>query len=622
MRFDFRFNTNHHSRFFVFLLLSLTLISNSLMAGPSGETREFDPYKDVKVEAFLSHDGLNPDLNVKLAVVYHLAEGYHITDLKYGMFYVEADTLDQLSLGNLSFPVGEDEGVGEEIEKVYRGDVTVYGDLQIKSGNMDSADWKIYVGYQICRETGDLMCYMPVDKEIELKVNFVESASLANSINPEVFGDPSTAEISMSADESLEGRLMSALESGNWVLSFFVLFIAGVLSSLTPCVYPVIPITISFIGARSKGRLHGFIQSIYFVIGLALIYSMLGVAAAAFGGSFGAVGQSAGVQIFIAIIFLIFAASMFGAFEIQLPSSISAKLQQGDKSSPLGAIMMGAVTGFIAAPCVGPVIAALLVFIAGTQSLFIGFFLMLAYALGMGMLFLLIGTFAGALNALPGAGGWMETVKKFFGVVMVAMAIYFLRAFINVTQMTWLAGGGLIIFAVFSGAFTQINEESSTADKFYKAVGLIALVLGAKFLFFGMGSAVVGGAVQPVLEKVELQWSISSPDNNQHEKILAEAVIAGKPVIVDFWAEWCAQCKELDHKTWSDPVVFEEGQRFTRIKMDMTQSESAWALAQNESYSVVGMPTVIFYNSSGQEVKRFIGFQKPDKVLDIMQSVR
>jgi thiol:disulfide interchange protein DsbD len=599
-------------------------------AGPSATpATAFDPAKAVDVEALLSLDQVAPGQEARVAVVFHVPKGYHITDRKYEMFYVEADTTDRLRLDKITYP----KGIAENDEHVYRGDVTVTGLVTLKPGDGDTLHWTIRAGYQICSETGDLTCYMPVDKEIVLRVPVAKKAEEAAQQNPAVFGETTPGAASGVADSSqavaapragLEGRLQDALEKGSW-MAFLLVFLGGILSSLTPCVYPVIPITISFIGARSKGRLHGFVQSLFFVAGMALVYSSLGLAAALGGGSFGSIGQSPVIQAVIAGIFLIFAASMFGAFEMQLPSSISAKLQSGDKSGPLGAVLMGAITGFIAAPCVGPIIAALLVFIAATQNLMLGFFLMLSYALGMGVLFLVIGTFAGALNSLPGAGGWMETVKKFFGVVMVAMALYFLRDFIPASWVPWLAGVGLVIFGVFTGAFDPLSEESETPQKLFKALGLIALMLGFLFLsqgFLGSFAKLPAVGVGSVESATELSWDVSSPDADRHAELLSAAAAAGRPVMVDFWATWCAQCKELDHKTWTDPAVQAEAQRFDLVKMDMTKSESPWAKTQNTAYSVVGMPTVIFYDSKGVEVKRFVGFQEPEKVLEIMKGVQ
>jgi thiol:disulfide interchange protein DsbD len=604
------------------MLLAVLALCRTLLAGPSAAPKEaFDPAKAVAVEARLSLDRVAPGQEAQVAVTFRVPKGYHITDRKYEMFYVAADTTERLRLDRIVYP----KGLREHDEEIYRGDVTVTGSFTLGAGVGDTLEWKLYAGYQICSETGDLTCYMPVDKELLLRIPVAASVEETAPANSAAFADSAaggTVEpaVTGTSGGGLEGRLQDALARGSW-MAFLLVFLGGVLSSLTPCVYPVIPITISFIGARSKGRLHGFVQSLFFVAGMALVYSALGMAAAVGGGSFGAVGQSAVVQGVIAAIFLVFAASMFGAFEMQLPSSVSAKLQQGNKSGPLGAVLMGAITGFIAAPCVGPIIAALLVFIAASQSLMLGFFLMLAYALGMGVLFLVIGTFAGALNSLPGAGGWMETVKKFFGVVMVAMALYFLRDILPSAWMPWLAGAGLVVFGVFTGAFDPVDDESDTTGKLFKALGWVALIVGARFLLFGFGAALPAGTVAPQARQ-ELAWEVSSPDADRHAELLASAASAGQPAIVDFWATWCAQCKELDHKTWTDPAVYEEGQRFQRVKMDMTRSETEWAKAQNSAFGVVGMPTVILYDSQGNEAARFVGFQAPDKVLALMQSVR
>ena len=606
------------------LLLALLTLSRVLIAGPGEPAVDvFDPQSDVPVEVLLSHEALAPGAPARLAVVYHVPANYHITDIANGLFYVEADTLDGLRLDNIRYP---EPIVDSHGDKVYRGTVTVTADIALDRDVSAELPWTVRAGFQVCSETGALTCYLPVDLEFPLEFPMVASPEQMRPLHPEIFGETMAA-AEPAAEEGLQGRLDAALAKGSWI-AFLIVFVLGILSSMTPCVYPMIPITISFIGARSgNSRWTGFIQSVWFVVGMALVFSTLGVVAAASGGVFGAAGQSPIFLVGLAVLFLVLAASMFGAFDLQLPNTWMEKLPSGRKNGPAGAIIMGGITGFIAAPCVGSVIATLLLFIANTGNLVNGFFLMLAYSLGMGSLFLVIGTFAGALNMLPGAGSWMETVKHFFGVVMVAMALWFLRTLIPAEIMVYLVGGGLVIFGVFSDAFSPLPEDAGHGPRFMKAVGIIAVLLGARYLIFGLGSPVasmVAGTAGPVAsaQKAEVAWTVSSPESDTHDALLAAAAAEGKPVVMDFWAEWCVQCKELDHETWSDPRVMEEAARFTTIKMDMTRTSSDWAKAQNQGYTIVGMPTVIFFDASGHEVRRFNGFHKADKVLEWMREVR
>jgi thiol:disulfide interchange protein DsbD len=611
------------------LLLALLLCSSILLAGPSEPTADtFNPETAVPVEVLMSHEGLAPGEPAQLAAVFRVPAKYHITDIANGLFYVEADTLEGLRLDNIRYP---DPIVDEHGDKVYRGDVVVKADINLTADVSSLLPWTVRAGFQVCSETGALTCYLPVDKEFPLSFAVVANGAAMTPANPDFFGAASVEQPATAANtadsEGLEGRLQDALASGSF-LAFLIVFVLGILSSMTPCVYPMIPITISFIGARSEGsRWTGFIQSVWFVVGMALVFSTLGLIAAATGGVFGAAGQSPLFLVGLAIVFLVLAASMFGAFELQLPSTWMEKLPTGRKSGPLGAILMGGLMGFIAAPCVGPVIATLLLFIANSGSMVGGFFLMLAYSLGMGSLFLVIGTFAGALNVLPGSGSWMETVKHFFGVVMVAMALWFLRTLIPAEVMVYLVGGGLVIFGVFSDAFTPLPEEASKGARFIKAIGIIAVLLGARYLIFGLGgpvAGVAGGAVggQPAAAvHAEVPWTVSSPESDIHAALLADAATQGKPVLMDFWAEWCVQCKELDHKTWSDPGVMQEAARFVPIKMDMTRTSSDWAKTQNQGYNIVGMPTVILFDATGHEVKRFNGFRKPAEVLEMLKAI-
>ncbi len=612
------------------VLASLLLLFGSAFAGPGAEAPDtFDPAEAVPVEILLSHDPLVPGEPARLAAVYHVPDLYHITDIANGLFYLEADTLDGLRLDNVRYPEGL---IDEHGDRVYRGQVVVTADIHLPESFDGGFPWNVYAGFQVCSETGALTCYLPVDHVFEMELNLGDDPAEMEPRHTEIFEQDAAG--STDAGEGLEGRLSNALESGSF-LAFLIVFLLGLLSSLTPCVYPMIPITISFIGARSgSSKFTGFIQSCWFVLGMALVFSSLGVIAAATGGVFGAVGQSPAFLIGLAVIFLILATSMFGAFELQVPSALLGKmtatpttgLQEGKGPSPFGAMFMGGVTGFVAAPCVGPVIATLLVFIANTGNLLQGFFLMLAYALGMGTLFLVIGTFAGAMNALPGAGSWMETVKHFFGVVMVAMALWFLRTLIPAEVMVYLVGGGLVIFGVYCDAFTQLKEDAGKGAKFIKAVGLIAVLIGARYLIWGVdgpaATVVSAGGGTVTQAHAEVPWTVASPESNIQDQLLNSAVQAGKPVIMDFWAEWCVQCKELDHETWSDPAVMAEAERFETVKMDMTKTGSDWARAANQDYAIVGMPTVIFFDSSGEEVKRFNGFHKADKVLEWMKAVR
>jgi thiol:disulfide interchange protein DsbD len=403
------------------------------------------------------------------------------------------------------------------------------------------------------------------------------------------------------------------LGRGSW-LAFAVAFAGGVLTSLTPCVYPLIPITVSIFGARQAGtRGQAALLSGLYVLGIAVTYSALGVGAALTGQAFGSVMQNGWVMGGVALVLALMAASMFGAFELALPSSLQQRLNGVGGAGRTGAFGMGLVAGVIAAPCTGPVLAAALTFIAARGSVGLGLAIMFPFALGMGLLFFVIGVFS---VSLPKSGPWMETVKSVFGAALLAMAgIYLkdlvpgLRPLFSAAPAAALlaaaaAGGGVLVGAL------HLGFHGPGRDRVVKAIGVALLVGG---IVYGAGAA---GARERVRAAAGFAWLHSEPD------AVAQARAQRRPVIVDFWAEWCTACKELDRLAWADPRVREEAARFVTVKVDGTDSTDE-VVAIQERYRVPGMPTVVFIDSAGREVEsRVIGAIDADEMLQRLRAVQ
>jgi thiol:disulfide interchange protein DsbD len=376
------------------------------------------------------------------------------------------------------------------------------------------------------------------------------------------------------------------------LLAFGIAFAGGVLTSLTPCVYPLIPITVSIFGARRSGsRTHAMALSGLYVLGIAVTYSTLGASAALTGKAFGTAMQSPWVLALVAGVFVAMAASMFGAFELQLPASWQARLSTVGGAGYAGALAMGLVAGLIAAPCTGPVLAAALAFVATQGSVAYGVGIMFAYALGIGLLFFLISAFS---LSLPKSGPWMETVKSVFGVVLLAMALAYLkdlfpalRGFTSpAAAAPWIAAA-VAAAGVLLGALSDAGAR--TGPRLAKAAG-VALVVAAAFYAGGVADARARSSVA-----AEIPWL--------HDEVEAVRVARqeGKPIVIDFWADWCTACKELDRTAWSDPSVREELKRFVPLKIDATNDSPA-VTAAFEKYQVVGMPSVIFIDARGREL--------------------
>jgi thiol:disulfide interchange protein DsbD len=417
----------------------------------------------------------------------------------------------------------------------------------------------------------------------------------------------SAAPVGASGDLGL-GKLLA---EGS-LLAYGAAFAGGVLTSLTPCVYPLIPITVSIFGAReAASRRHAVALSSLYVLGIAVMYSALGVGAALTGKAFGSVMQNPWVTGAVALVFFAMAASMFGAFDLQLPASVQARLARIGGTGHAGAIGMGLVAGVVAAPCTGPVLAAALAFVATRGSVTFGAAIMFAYALGMGLLFFLLGAFS---VSLPKSGPWMDTVKSVFGVALLAAAGVYLKGALPALKPVFLASraaalaaagaaGAGVLLGAFSGSF-----EGPRWHKLSKGLGVALVVVG---VVYGSGSA----SARSAAGAEGLDWI------RQDEALaIARARAEGRPFLIDFWADWCSACRELDRGAWADPRVQAAARRFVALRMDGTEDSEAFQRVFDK-YGVQGMPTVIFVDSHGREMPaRITGTTSGEEMLKWLQA--
>jgi len=392
--------------------------------------------------------------------------------------------------------------------------------------------------------------------------------------------------------------VVSTFASRGLLITLVAVFFLGLALNLTPCVYPLIPITIAFFATQSEGRRsQRVLLSAAYVLGIAITYSTLGVFSALSGRLFGAWLQHPAVLIFFSLLMLILAASMFGAFDIRVPHFISDRASA--RGGLAGALSMGLLVGIVAAPCVGPFVISLIALVSQSGSALLGFTLFFVLALGLGLPYLLLGIFSSSLQSLPRSGAWMDDVKKAMGFVLVAMAFYFLRPLIGETAYTLGVGVSLVAGALF----LLLTGAGGRALRF----GTVALLLGGGIFF-----------LWPRPKSEGVQW-IAYEDLR-----LASAQFASKPVIIDFYADWCLPCKELDHKTFNQISVVGESRRFVRLKADLTRTSDESVKQLTARYRISGVPTIVFLDSAGHEVKnkRLTGFEKPEPFLQRMRAVK
>lgn len=431
---------------------------------------------------------------------------------------------------------------------------------------------------------------------------------------------PSVLTQGVGGGADLSGRL--GLSGGVSAVTFAVLFVGGVLTSLTPCVYPLIPITMGIFGARdAEHRGRSMALSATYVGGIAAMYSGLGLFAALSGKAFGTVLSSPAVVWGLALFLLALAASLFGAFEIALPHSLQQKLSGVKGQGFPGAFAMGLVAGIIAAPCTGPVLAGVLTWVATQKNAVLGFWMLFTYAIGMGLLFFLIG--ATSLR-MPRSGAWMETVKSVLGVAVVAAAVALVLPFVPHPAVLPLSARSIAL-AAFVLAFAGIAAGALTLS-FHGAAREKALKAGALVLLFAGIGIRLGWAGQPHSDKpFQIPWM------SDEKLAVQQSRATGKPLLIDFSAEWCAACKELDRHTWTDPVVAKEvSDRFVALKIDATE-ETDQINQLTSKYNVPGLPTVLMMACRderppgcavpGDGPGRVTGFLPPPEMLERLRRV-
>jgi thiol:disulfide interchange protein DsbD len=386
-------------------------------------------------------------------------------------------------------------------------------------------------------------------------------------------------------------------------------FAGGFLASLTPCVYPMVAVTVSVFGAaQAKSRFQGALLSLSFVFGIIAMFVPLGVIAGQSGMIFGSVLQNRWLVLGMAALFLALASAMFGAFEFALPARLINRLAELGGIGYKGAFLLGAACGLIATPCTGPVLTGILAFIAKTRSSALGASAMIAFGLGLGVPFFAVGTFA---VQLPKSGAWMVHVKSVLGIVLTVVALHYASTVLPVlllparaSLLFFLAMLTLIAVGVLLGAVHREFSEPGPAVKVAKGLG-IALCSAGLFLS-------IESALKP---NVVVSWE------HQLEAARGRAQRESRPLLVDFGAAWCVACKELDKVTFSAPDVASEMAHFVNVKVDATNDDDPKIEATLASYKVRGLPTVVIFDSHGKEAARFNDFVPPERFLPAIKAI-
>ena len=558
----------------------------------------------VRAEAFLDPQlAFQPSVSVQspgqLRLDVKIAPGYYVYRDKFRFGLPDGRAM---TLGPAAFPAGKlksDPNFGDV--EIYQGQVAITLPLSADAGQI--GETALLVTLQGCAEAG--VCYPPQAYELPLNLT---AGDLAEA-------PPTSA---LASDES--GLIANKLQSSGFLVNLAFFFLAGLGLSLTPCVFPMIPILSGIIAGQgdavTRGR--GMALSLAYVLGMALTYSLAGVAAGLSGSMLSAALQNPWVLGLFAGVFVVLSLSMFGFYDLQLPASMQTRLSDGaghlQGGRGLAVFLMGAMSALIVGPCVAAPLAGALLYIGQSGNAFLGGAALFVMALGMGVPLLLIGFSAGSL--LPRAGMWMEGVKKTFGVLLLATAVWLVSPVIPVAAQMLAWAALLIASSIYLHALDPLPAGAKGWQRFWKGAGIIMLLFGSALLI-GM----LAGNRDPLQPLAGLQaagqaQAAEASGAPRFERVsgLAELerrlATAEKPVILDFYADWCVSCKEMERLTFSDVGVRKLLTGFTSLQADVT-ANSASDKALLKRFGLFGPPAILFFDVRGREAGalKVIGFQ-------------
>ncbi|MDX1572788.1 MAG: protein-disulfide reductase DsbD [Methylophaga sp.] len=542
----------------------------------------------------------------------HLHIGWQIADGNYlyrNKIEARITDNDAVKITSLNLPEGEnkrDEYFG--LTEVYHHDLL----LSVPVERPDAAQSvNLEVRYQGCSETFNI-CYPPEIKTVKLDLPAISQENASQTISPDELLTPSDTDDSADQQDKIADRLAS-----NNLPKILIGFLGlGLLLAFTPCVFPMIPILSSIIvgeGASVTPR-RAFMLSLVYVLAMSVTYTAAGVMTGLLGGNLQSILQNFWVIGAFSLILLALALSMFGFYELQLPHYLQQRLHQISHQQRGGKLisvaLMGLLSGLIVGPCLAPPLAGALLFISQHADPLLGGAALFALSIGMGIPLLIIGTSAGSL--LPRAGDWMENIKAVFGVLLVALAIWMMSRVIPPSMTLALWSALLIICAVYLGALESLGINATGWQKFWKGLGLLGLTFGI-LLMIGAASGSqqlwqplknLTLATDTMQESASLNFTrINTPAELQ--EALSET---NQPVMLDFYADWCTDCKTMEQTTFKDPAVVSALEDFTLLKVDLTDNTSDQQ-AILKQLKVFGPPTMVFFNADGQEFNdtRLIG---------------
>ena len=582
---------------FALLAVAASSVSAQIMSSSNVVQFRFVPGQDIYL----------PGSSFQMVFEVTVKDGWHTQSDKPDMdglvpTQLVATSQEAITFGRVSYPppVMEKFEFSEKPLPTFKGKFFITLTGAVPAG-MAPGEYQAVARLQ-AQACDDASCIAPAFLETQIPIKVAPAGAEVRRLNDDVY---TTAAASMASvgdgDREGMGNIGGYIQSKGMFLTFILIFLGGLALNLTPCVYPLIPITVSFFGGtgqEDKVRL-GFKALSYF-LGMTVMYSSLGVVAALTGGMFGAMLQHPVVVIFLAAAMVALSLSMFGLYDIRIPDSLS-QVGGENRKGMIGAFLMGLTAGIIAAPCIGPFVLGLLTFVGERGDPVLGFTMFFTLAAGLGAPYVVLAMFSGGISMLPRSGMWMVWIKNVFGFILLGMAIYFLQPLIPESAYIPVCAIFLALSGIYVGFFSRVSGSGWKFKTMQGAVGVGAVVAGV-FLWASAGAPTGPG----------MNWEKATSHS------LARAKEQKVAVVMDFTADWCIPCKELEHFTFSDHRVAQASEKLRPLKVDLTKTGDPEAEELKKIYQVLGVPTVIFIDSTGKEIKdlRFVGFVDADSFLE------
>lgn len=572
----------------VFLLGALLLLSAAPLQAATGK---------VTLAFELAGNQLVRGAPTGLDVMAEIDDGWHIQAHKPTEKYLIATELELevpagVKIHEVGYPKPDEASFGFAPGKkflVYAGKLGLATAIELPADYAaGEVPVKAKLRYQAC---DDENCLPPATATAEAVFRVRDGGSGAS-------GSGSTGAGSQAGEES---RIAGWLEEYGFAATFALVALLGLGLNLTPCVYPLISITVSFFGTQAHGstRRALFLATLY-VVGIAITFSTLGVAAALSGGLFGAALQKPIVLIGIASLMVALALSCFGLYSLQPPPSVM-RIAGSAATGAAGAVFMGLTMGIVAAPCVGPTVIGLLTFVASRQDPLLGFALFTALSIGLGLPYLVLAVAAPSLRSLPRSGEWLLWTEHLFGFVLLGLAVHFINPLLPPGIKGFALPALILIAALWLGFLDRAGDKVRNFPALKRVAGIAGL---AAALWLGWPERAVA----------TIRWIPYS------EQVLAEARAQGLPVVIDVGAEWCIPCKEMESTTFRDPDVGAAAERFRMVKLDMT-AEDETNDRLTEQFLIRGVPTTLFLGADGEEIERKVGYVSAAEMLEAMGRV-